>query len=346
MRLDVFAPLLFALAPLLPAQSAATTLPMGYEWIEGSGNTDLPHGLIGGRYQQVWPTSHVSGPQVKILQGLAVRCDATAVALPAFGVECEWALSTTAATPDKLSTTFAANQGPAHTIVLARRQLAFPVWCARPFLFNKTLAPAGLLWEARVFSAAGSPGTGLKMDGFGPAISLMPPKGKSAAGCPAKPGGNPLDLTAAFNSARPTTLTLTLKEALPLNPVVLFLGLDAARFGALPLPLDLAPFGMPGCRLFVDLLLPLSGVADAAGAFVQALPIPAGVPEPRSFPFYAQAFTPAPGVNPLGLAASNGACALTQGVPQTSRIISRVSPDDPSGTFDKTLGTVVQIRHN
>lgn len=44
-------------------------------------------------------------------------------------------------------------------------------------------------------------------------------------------------------------LQLGVEQGTVPTPVTLMIGLSASRVGAIPLPLDLGPFGMPGCRL-------------------------------------------------------------------------------------------------
>ena len=65
-----------------------------------------------------------------------------------------------------------------------------------------------------------------------------------------------------------TTLTVTLKDAVPLAPTILYVGLNDAP----PFPLDL-PFAA-GCKLYITPTIPLSTVADMNGNRDAVFPIP------------------------------------------------------------------------
>lgn len=96
-----------------------------------------------------------------------------------------------------------------------------------------------------------------------------------------------------------------LAGALPFGPAVLQLGISSSLWSGLPLPLDLTPFGAPGCSLLTGPALTVVTVVDAAGKAQINLPIPAS-PELLGAQFYVQWLVPAPGVNPLGLLLSDG----------------------------------------
>jgi hypothetical protein len=82
---------------------------------------------------------------------------------------------------------------------------------------------------------------------------------------------------------------------------VLGVGLSDAAIGATPLPVDLAPYGAPGCRVYTSW--------DVTDAFVvwhgeRAFALPPA-PSLAGLPLHWQALQPHPPTNALGLATSN-----------------------------------------
>ena len=68
------------------------------------------------------------------------------------------------------------------------------------------------------------------------------------------------------------TMTVKLGSAMPNKPTLLFLGLSKRNWSAIPLPLNLTPFGAPGCVLLCsgDLLLNVAFqvvLAEESGRF-------------------------------------------------------------------------------
>lgn len=71
------------------------------------------------------------------------------------------------------------------------------------------------------------------------------------------------------------TFTLALGGHPPQGPGALLLGLDDTKlFGAIPLPLDMVPFGMPGCSLTQDVVLTFAYATNANGEASLPLPLP------------------------------------------------------------------------
>ena len=95
-------------------------------------------------------------------------------------------------------------------------------------------------------------------------------------------------------------------DHLPLPFGCVMLGWSSTMAGAIALPLQLGPFGMPGCELLQSaelVFLPLT--ANTAGSGTLSLDIPPlGVLLGGSI--YLQAWTIAPGVNPAQMVLSNG----------------------------------------
>jgi hypothetical protein len=81
-------------------------------------------------------------------------------------------------------------------------------------------------------------------------------------------------------------------------------GLSATVTSAgLPLPLDLAAIGMPGCQQLVDALV-LDLMVSSATTASWSWAIPAN-PAIFGIEFFNQAFVPDPGANAFGFAVSN-----------------------------------------
>ncbi|MEZ5966025.1 MAG: hypothetical protein R3F56_19470 [Planctomycetota bacterium] len=57
-------------------------------------------------------------------------------------------------------------------------------------------------------------------------------------------------------------------------PIVQLVGFSSTQWGGIPLPLDLAAFGLPGCSLYTSIELTQTGVVDPFGYAVWTLPIP------------------------------------------------------------------------
>jgi hypothetical protein len=356
-------PFLLALLLAAPAIAQTTspfqgTLPAGREWIEASGRTHVPFGLQAGISQQVWDTLYTPGEGKTVLySAFTVRRDGIGGSCGAFWVECEIGFSSTSYSYARMSGTFARNRGKDFSVVHPRRRISFPATAAtgkpsdflppfpfaRPFMFQR-LQAVGLLMETRVFSAsASSPGQNFTLDALGPAMSIRPPRGFSAPGCKATPYGKPLDCALSVGGLGGVKMNVTVKEAAPNSPVVLFLGRSSSRWGNIPLPLDLGPMGAPTCFAYVDHLVHLTGNAGGQGTWTTSLSIPSSAPS--AYPVYAQAYVPAAGMNPLGLAASNGAVVLTIGVPPTSWVYDTSSPSAVAGTVRKYTGPVIALNY-
>ena len=99
---------------------------------------------------------------------------------------------------------------------------------------------------------------------------------------------------------------ITLFGAPPASPAVVLFGLSRDFLpGGARLPLSLAGLGAPDCYLLHDNFgFSLTTITDALGCAKVALPIPFMPAATGSL--MAQWFIIAPGVNPLGMASSNG----------------------------------------
>jgi hypothetical protein len=90
-------------------------------------------------------------------------------------------------------------------------------------------------------------------------------------------------------------------------PAVLGLGISSTAWGAVPLPLDLAPLGAPGCFLRNDFVLMLGGVTQPypTGSVAIQISVP---PDPglADAAFYSQFVLLQAAANPMGLFTTNG----------------------------------------
>jgi hypothetical protein len=122
------------------------------------------------------------------------------------------------------------------------------------------------------------------------------------AGCP-KADQQPVGIGWRGTPTTATTFTL-LATAAPANtPLALVFGTSETTFGALPLPLDLAPLGAPGCWLRTDVAHSFAATSDAAGAAQFGLAIPDN-PTLRGLRLHFQWLAPAVGANALQLVVS------------------------------------------
>jgi len=127
-------------------------------------------------------------------------------------------------------------------------------------------------------------------------------------------GGNlPSTPAMGFSGGQPRlgnrTFAFTLDKAPPSRFALLVMGLDKRRsFGAPVLPLDLGPFGAPGCSLLVEPRVVLPTGTDSQGRARMAMPIPAFTALLGTV-FFAQWGVVDARANRLGLAVSGGGTA-------------------------------------
>jgi hypothetical protein len=138
------------------------------------------------------------------------------------------------------------------------------------------------------------------------------PGGEGPDGCPAVKAGPPLVCDSyCYLGAAGNFYRMNISNAPPGGGLLLALGQSSWGFGGLPLPLDLGPLGAPGCKVYTDIWMPLAARADSAGRASLQFPLPTGGGNPGIM-VYSQAYALAPGLNALGLAASNGSVTFTQ----------------------------------
>ncbi|MCI0587945.1 MAG: hypothetical protein L0323_14025 [Planctomycetes bacterium] len=323
---------LFVAAALpLGARASDVVLPSPWAAAQGPENNSYPFGFFSpggaGRYQQVYAASDflASGVAFPIaVTALAFRpgqmTPTTSYPLEGQTLTVTLTLSASAAAPDALSSTYAANaSGPATTAYSGTLVLPsvppFPgpgpypfVWTIplqTPFLYT---GASDLLLDLSILGSS-VPGANAPLDSvgiFGDAVSRQVSQGNPVAttadfgdttglitrvsyeslfapfgaGC-AGPGGYVPSI--GSSGGAPTlgnsSFAITLANATGGGSAFLVLGASDVSWLGVPLPIDLAPFGGPGCPLLVsgDVLIPwpVSGSGAGAGSASVPTPIPA-----------------------------------------------------------------------
>lgn len=131
-------------------------------------------------------------------------------------------------------------------------------------------------------------------------------------------------------------------------PAVTFIGLNDLTWGGFTLPIDLAPFGFPGCRIWTDLTVGLLGQTDPSGVLGRVavqLPIPFN-PNLAGVRLYSQDFV-------LDPSFANGLRASDLGTIQIGNVVPRragkhlytyTAPIDDRPEYILNLTPIVGIR--
>jgi len=261
----------------LPAQRSQV-LPDRYGGVwAGNNGTGTALGTPKGIVQTLYPAPFAA-PQTLIFS-VGFRRNGSAVDYAPFSADMEVVVSSSAASLQTLSATFAANLGPDATAFLPRQVVNVPA-------FPANSSPGGFLdfpvVQPFVFGAAG-PNLLVQVKCFAPTWTSIPfrvdrcfayPTSGNAisfgAGCGAAKAGS----TAAGSYMPGTAFELTLAGAPAGQPALALIAADLWGFLGVPLPLDLSFAGMTGCLLLVPPALSASTVPDAAGAARLGLQVP------------------------------------------------------------------------
>lgn len=108
-----------------------------------------------------------------------------------------------------------------------------------------------------------------------------------------------------------STFVVDLGGGPALAPALLTIGGSDSLWGGAPLPLDLAPFGAPGCELLTGLQILIPAFTDFFGNVTLGIPIPAD-PHLIGATVYTQWMASDPGVNALGWVFSGGLSVTIQ----------------------------------
>jgi hypothetical protein len=131
--------------------------------------------------------------------------------------------------------------------------------------------------------------------------------GSACAGTP----GQPL-LTASGTPEIGEQVTIQLSNALALQPAALIIGTSNTAWNAIPLPLDMGPFGAPGCRLLTNPLVQIAGVNSLSGTQTRVLQLPLD-PGLIGGQFHAQYLTVDAAANALKVVFTRGATTQVGG---------------------------------
>lgn len=254
------APVAQNLLPLPPSHAAS----------EGTASTNVPFGRSTPvRVQYAYDGSLFAGPVT--ITSIAFRLDGGATAAPKV-VDCELRCSTMPAALVAMSVDFASNRGADEAVVLPRQLLTLPAHAAAatpspflppvpfaaPFAYDPQQGP--LLLEIVVY---GQPPGAYSLDVTYVCSSPDLPFGPGAC---VGSTGLPLRVQSASDQVlwgRPWTAQV--QDALPGTFVALLLGSSEVAWSGVPLPIDLAFLGSPGCFLSTDAWLLVVALADVAG---------------------------------------------------------------------------------
>jgi hypothetical protein len=295
--------------PSLRAQSSAV-LPPSHAALEGTGFTNVPFGRSTSmRAQLAYDASLFPGALTFDALGVRLEGGQTAAGKR---IELEIRASTLPWRITAVQSAFDVNRGSDETVVLSRTLVDLPPSSAgqtpnpfhaefafeRPFRHDP--ARGGLLLDLLVF---GQPPGAFTLDSTYTCQSARVDFG--APGCSPHGGGRALAAEVSTQQVmwgRP--LTLRVFDGPPLVLTLLSLGtIEAGSWFGLPIPLDLSPFGAPGCTLSIDMAQVLAQRADVAGAAEYTLVVPSEPGLTGQWLRY-QGFAVDPSLNALGAISS------------------------------------------
>ncbi|MBM4062030.1 MAG: hypothetical protein FJ265_13180 [Planctomycetes bacterium] len=271
--------ILLACAGSLLAQTSLT-LPAEYGPAWGRGSSSA----LGGNSTRTQMIFVQPFPLNTVVFGVGLRPTAATADRPSFTADLEVLMSSTAATPGALSTTFANNVGSDETIVLPRQIVTIPAMRANrstgqfamlqfptPFVFGTNNNP-NVCFELRVYGR--SAGATWSTDRAFASVS-----GRAATagiGC----GTATISSTSTGGSyVSGATVSVTLANATTNALAILLPTFDQKEFSpGVLLPFSLQPFGAAsGCDVLVNPQLgTLAYLTDATGAAANAFTVPAG----------------------------------------------------------------------
>lgn len=312
----------------------------GAAWLQGPCGVSLIK-----EYQHLFPTP----PGMLTVRAVAMRRHddtPTTASVQAFSVTVEMWMGHSPSTSGLYRYTFAGNRGPDFTKVLPLQTISFPAQPPvpnnnYPFIYRFplstpfTLQPGrtGLIeWHLVDSTLCIGTSPGRQETFYGP---VAPGATITSFGTNCDPygaDGNRVDTTymSVGNSAEaimvPTRVIANGSRGL------IYGGMDAKSWNGLPLPFSLAPYGAPGCSLYIDFgwAWPLT-YTPVPGDFLWAtLDVPAD-PSLAGQTVYVQGVRFDRLLNALGLGTSNGV-RLTIGGHITPPISTLSGPDGPPGS--------------
>ncbi len=342
-RFFTFLPGLLLLAPL-PSQTTGKTeiLPASMSKTEGLGGTPFPFGLGKPcRMQTLYESVQERGP-TRIVKEFRLRPDwinpnytQKAKAWANMGIF----MSHSNRGFSTVSSIFGLNRGPDMTSVFKIKKVAFPAQTKsasgpkpfnlvfkldRPFIHKPT--KGNLLVEYVILS---QPKGDYRLDSSLHCLSPRASFGKRGASCywtkKTSQGTEKVYLRLKSNISIKlgNKVSWTLEGVPPKSAALFFLGNDPryARWGAIPVPIDLGPFGAPGCFINTDILMATIATSNAGGTAVSSFEIPSNYAYLNQF-LHSQALVPQFSANKMGLVFSLGEKAQICGPITATRVLA------------------------
>ena len=163
------------------------------------------------------------------------------------------------------------------------------------------------------------------------AISSVPAQGRAfGVGCKGFLAATP-SIQLVSQPVVGSVVELRLNAVAPNHPFILVTGVNNRQWSGVSLPLDMGPFGIPGCFLNVDYRRPFPMVSDGTGELNLSFPSGGLLPGSR---FYAQVVVPNSGAGPI--IGSSAGFELTM-VASTPLYSVAVIPDSQAYTVSNAL---------
>jgi hypothetical protein len=344
----------------LPAQSLIS--PVHFAAAEAPSSNINPLGATSQELRFLQIHEDLPAGPITVL-GMSFRRNASAVAVPAFGIEMAIACSAggipTAAAPDS---TFDANHARARTAALARQVVNFGATSGlavlpRPFEYRimfdvPVQASSRLVWDMRIFNRTNA--ATISLDACDSSNLTNPPIAVLSIGQGCFATGQSTRLTVGGGAQmnwpnNQVQMSFTATNGAPNLPGVATLGFDSAQMNGLPLPLPLpgSSGGTSGvCHIYNDIVATIFGSFGGGGVFATpSIAIPVG-PELHGLAIFHQVLEVDFAANPLGLVSSGGigrALVAPHSAPAVGMVGSTGSATATTGLANGNRGTIVQF---
>lgn len=313
-----------------------------------AGATHVPFGRVTSmRLQAAYDGSNLASPSARFT-ALGLRVD-EALGFAGKRVELELLASTMPGGVGRLQPTFEWNRGADVAVVIPRRTVDLPAVAATDphdfavrlpleHAFTWQRAAGSLLLEFVVH--AQEPG-GYALDSTWLSTGVHEAYGPAGCGAAGRPVLDADSLTTRPSWGR--ELVLCVRHAAAGAPTGLFFGLtEQGEWNGVPIPLELAPYGAPGCHLSIDVLSAALQPADATGSALFSMFVPSN-PLLRGALVRFQGFSIEPGVNALGAITSRPYRVEIAGWEAVGRVFA-AGADAEVGVREIGVAPVVQLR--
>jgi hypothetical protein len=338
------------LASLAAAQTPAIFSPAAAATGLGNSNNNIPFSWTPSTYQQVHSQNSFSSTSAAVINRLSFRMASGFTNRPGHMIDVELFMAQSPNDAANASTTFASNITAASEVnVYTRKMFSLPTvpdnsW-AISFPFDNTFPYTGIThvsWRANVYGNSNNN-----------AIFTYPIDAFSAAGVSTLVGVGCRSANGTANATHTvsglvigTTASFTGNSFVPAGglPAILTIGVSNTSFGSVPLPLDLGPYGAPGCSIYNDWVITLFGttMANASGSVVIQVPIPNDQSLVNSV-HYSQYLFAEQGANALGIFTSNGRANTIAAPPGVTRVYSTAGPGQTTGTRGLQFGLAIGL---